>query len=532
MSSFPGLAAYFAASLLVCPVAWVLADIPHFRAAGGDDEAYNAGAYGDKPDQTYHSSDLISPRFLINTWRPEVMSNESHILISPSVANQQRSPMIFSAKDLSLVYADPNWGGGSNPKLQTFNGTEHLTIWTGKDMKGWGTGGGLILDESYNMLYNVTTNGLPTGADNHEFQLTHDGGAMLNNYHTITYNATSVGGPEDGRIQDCAFQEIDIVTGEVRFEWHATDHFELTESFGGDFHERENGWDWFHMNSLFKTLDGNYLISSRHLRTLALINGTDGSRIWQVGGMNNMFEDLSDGKATNFAYQHHARFVDESYTVDHSSAEITFYNNQVMHPSSQSPGCEKDCSRGMRIALDFDAMTVRLVHEFYHPRSVQAWAQGGYHSLPNGNALIGWGTVPAVTEFTPSGEVAMDIQFGPWSDAWDGLATSYRVYKSNFRAQPPWPPSIAAFDSVIYVSWNGATEVVSWAVSGGNDPLALQGITQVEKNGFETAIPPPSNASYFRVDALNRAGNVLASTDVVELATGTRLAGKRLPKYL
>lgn len=456
MSSFQGLAALLPALLLISPlVARVGAELS--AAEFEEIEAYNSGQLGNMPNLTYYSSPLISPSILVNTWNETAMTDATHILISPSVAGQPRSPMVFSAKDLSLVYADPV-RGGSNPQLQTFGGKEYFTFWTGTDMKGWGTGGGIILDESFDVLYNLTTQDLDTGADNHEFQLTHDGGALLNNYHAAVFDVTAVGGPPDGLIQDCAFQEVDVATGDVRFTWRATDHFDLTETFGDPYEDRENGWDWFHMNSQFKTRDGNYLISSRHLRAIALLDGATGERIWQLGGQRNSFLDLSDGRATNFAYQHHARFVDDSYT------ELTFYDNHAMHPSSPTPGCEVDCSRGVRVRLDFDAMTAELVHELYHPVGVQAWAQGGYQSLPGGGALISWGTVPALTEFTAAGEVVMDIQLGPWFGAQEGEVNTYRVYKTNWVAQPRWRPEIAVVGSVVYVSWNGATDVASWSL--------------------------------------------------------------------
>ena len=51
----------------------------------------------------------------------------------------------------------------------------------------------------------------------------------------------------------------------------------------------------------------------------------------------------------------------------------------------------------------------------------------------------------------------------------------------------------------------------------------------VPKKGFETRITPV-NASYVRVNALDRDGNRLDSTDVVEMATGQLLSDKRLHK--
>ena len=48
----PGLAALWSALLLVCPVSQVLADVVFPSQADGLKDAYNAGAYGEKPNQT------------------------------------------------------------------------------------------------------------------------------------------------------------------------------------------------------------------------------------------------------------------------------------------------------------------------------------------------------------------------------------------------------------------------------------------------------------------------------------------------
>jgi hypothetical protein len=438
----------------ICGVVQVLADLPLIT----DAVAYNSWVYGDRPNQTYYSSPLKTPRFLVNKWNKNATSYGTHIFMAPAVPDQKQSPMILSAKDLSLVYADPNWVGGTDTRMQFFDGKPYLTFWSGHDFKGHGSGGGVMVDTNYKLWKNLTTTGLGTGADSHDFSLTRDGGAIMNNYHNITTNLTSIGGPVNGSLLDCAFQEVDIETGEVRFTWKATDHFNLTESLADKYHDVEGGFDWFHMNAISKTKEGNYLISIRHLRTVALINGTDGSRIWQVGGVNNSFKDLSGGNATNFAFQHDARFTDET------ESEITLFDNHAMHITSPTAGCTRNCTRGVRLGLDYEKMEVKLISEFYHPQSVQAWAQGGYHLLPNGNALIGWGVVPAMTEFDEAGNVVMDVQIRPWNTTAGGGGPLYRVYKFDWKAEPLWEPSCAFHEGTVYASWNGATEVVYWSL--------------------------------------------------------------------
>ncbi|KAI1824250.1 Arylsulfotransferase-domain-containing protein [Xylaria intraflava] len=505
-----------ALAVAACALAGVRADVPLITDAA----AYNGWVYGDRPNQTYHSSPLVSPRFLINTWDKSATTVGSHIFIAPGMPDQGPTPMVLSSKDLSLVYADPAWNGGTDTRMQFHDGAPYLTFWSGWDQKGHGTGGGVMLDATYKLFKNLTTTGLETGADSHDFSMTSDGGAIMNNYHVIYTDLTSIGGPSNGSLLDCAFQEVDVDTGAVRFTWKATDHFNLTESLADPYADSPEGYDWFHMNAISKTVNGNYLISIRHLRTVALINGTDGSRIWQVGGVNNSFKDTSEGLATNFAFQHDARFTDDSET------EITLFDNHAMHVTSPTAGCTQDCTRAIRIALDFDAMEVRLVSQYYHPQSVQAWAQGGYQLLSNGNALVGWGVVPAISEFDAAGNVVMDIQLCPWNTTEAGGAPIYRAYKFDWVGKPLWQPSSAFVDGIVYVSWNGATEVAFWALYGGSSSVKMDLLTTVPKDGFETAIQPTQEVGFVRVDAIDTDGNVIGSSNIVDTSSGDSVGSR------
>jgi hypothetical protein len=59
----------------------------------------------------------------------------------------------------------------------------------------------------------------------------------------------------------------------------------------------------------------------------------------------------------------------------------------------------------------------------------------------------------------------------------------------------------------VYASWNGATEVARWRVSGDGVVLAT-----VPRTGFETAIRVGSQARLFTVDALDAAGDVIGAS--------------------
>jgi hypothetical protein len=70
---------------------------------------------------------------------------------------------------------------------------------------------------------------------------------------------------------------------------------------------------------------------------------------------------------------------------------------------------------------------------------------------------------------------------------------------------------------MVYVSWNGATNVASWRVLGGSSPGALTQVGTAVKRGFETAIKIPSQ-TFVAVQALDRRGNVLSTSTTLKVS--------------
>ncbi|KAF4123762.1 Arylsulfotransferase (ASST) [Geosmithia morbida] len=486
---------------------------------------YNKGdRYGPRPGMGYVSTPIRSPLFQVNTFKPRATEGNPYLFFCPAVEGQPGTIQIFRRKDLSLVYSTHGFHATGNSRMQEYDGKQYLTFWAGEPASGHGVGNGIMYDDEYQLAYNLSINTFNTMADSHEFQLTHDGGAMFSAYEAIRgYDMTPVGGPPDGVLQDSCFEEVDIATGETRFAWRASDWFSITETavpyndvedYGHPTHD--GGWDFFHINSLEKTADGNYLVVGRRLSMITLINGTSGAPIWQVGGKNNQYRDLSDGMATSFGYQHHARFVDDAQT------EIVMFDNSDLAGTQPNPGCGDRCSRGLHIKLNHEEKTAKLVRSYYHPYSVQSRAEGGAEKQPNGNLLIGWGKVPAFTEYTADGEVLLDVQTGPWSDSVVGESHVYRIYSQDWRGNPKWNPDIAARDGHIYVSWNGATEQEYWALFTGDASDSLEPTYITYRNGFETTMPILGNPRYARVAALDATGKLLGSTDRIDLETGLK----------
>jgi hypothetical protein len=93
-----------------------------------------------------------------------------------------------------------------------------------------------------------------------------------------------------------------------------------------------------------------------------------------------------------------------------------------------------------------------------------------------------------------------------------GHDLSYRATLEPWVGTPLYPPSGAARKTagktVVYASWNGATEVRSWRVLG----TGRTAVGSAPKSGFETAIPVTQGPQTFRVQALDAHGRAIGTS--------------------
>lgn len=135
-------------------------------------------------------------------------------------------------------------------------------------------------------------------------------------------------------------------------------------------------------------------------------------------------------------------------------------------------------------------------------------SQGSYQVLKNGHALQGHGAIPKIEEYDENGIVVMRARFG-----YDNIVQSYRAYRYPWVGRPSTKPDAAACLSdedgkiAVHVSWNGATDVVSWKVYSGSQLKQT-----ATRNGFETTI---------LVDGLSENDSVVVET-VGGFGDGTR----------
>jgi hypothetical protein len=156
-----------------------------------------------------------------------------------------------------------------------------------------------------------------------------------------------------------------------------------------------------------------------------------------------------------------------------------------------------------------------------------------------GSFLLGWGVSPEFTEHTSDGELVRDVQYSrldpKHSFAGSGSVSSYRVFKQSWHGYPTWPPEVAiSEDGSLWVSWNGATEVRTWAVYGsyqadalGPEPgssstdkdilMATNPMRTIPRQGFETEIKHGGNiAPFVKVAALNAEGEIIGTSQTLE----------------
>jgi hypothetical protein len=289
------------------------------------------------------------------------------------------------------------------------------------------------------------------------------------------------------------FQELDIRTGRVLFEWHSIDHVRLVESYYRVPKDPGRIYDYFHINSIDIDKDGNFIVSARNTHTIYKISRRTGKILWRLGGKRSDFWLDRDAQ---FAWQHDAR--------RRPDGALTLFDN------SAGPQVRRQ-SRGLVLRLDVKRMRASVLRNFVHRPPIVAVDQGNLQRLPNGNYFVGWGHESRFTEFGPRGTILFDGKFGR------GRVDSYRAYRLQWVGRPTRPPAVTVAGRTVYVSWNGATEVRQWELLTGARKTSLHPLRVVPKKEFETAIPAPAAPGWVVVRALDRTGRALGRSAAVRL---------------
>ncbi len=446
-------------------------------------------------EQSFRSRpDLRPPVVTVTSDSPAVEAGDE--FEAPYGGPGQAGPMILEP-DGALVWFKPlpRYTSATNFKVQEYEGKPVLTWWQGDiSVHGFGTGEDVIADSAYADVAHVRA-GNGHMADLHDFQLTPQGTALITSYFPILCNTSSVGGSSYDGLTDGVFQEIDVRTGLVMYEWTSVDHVGLAESYSpAKRSSTAYPYDFFHINSLGVNRDGSLMISSRNTWTVYDLNPASGQIQWRLGGRHSTFK-LGPGAGT--AYQHDPREL--------ADGAISIFDN------GSSPTVHAQ-SRGIVVQIDAQTGTATLLSEFVHDPKLVVESQGNVQALANGDWFVGWGQEPYFSELSPQGATLLDAHFPVHEQ-------SYRSFRFAWTGTPEHAPTFAfqpggSGAGTAYASWNGATGVTSWRLLAGASTASLKPILTVPRSGFETALTVPGGTigPDLAVQALSASGAVMASS--------------------
>lgn len=152
----------------------------------------------------------------------------------------------------------------------------------------------------------------------------------------------------------------------------------------------------------------------------------------------------------------------------------------------------------MALRTDIQPMTARTIRTYDHPTEGSAPGQGYLQLLENGNAFSAWRNQTMISEHGPDSRLLMEAQI-------ESEMRSYRSYKFEWTGYPQTPPDVYAMavqdyphplmnstrilsdmTTVVFVSWNGATEVKAWRLwQADEDGEPVHQLVRAPRNGFE-----------------------------------------------
>ncbi len=385
-----------------------------------------------------------------------------------------------------------------NLSLQSYRGKPALAWWQGLITNTGATESGeyVVVNQHYQTVARLK------GADGWKLTL-HDfivqgQDAWVTANKDIPRNLSAYGGAYNGALIDSAVQEYDLKTGRLLYSWDALTHIPLGDS---EATLPTNGfpWDAYHVNSLQLLAPGRFLVSMRDTWAAYLVSVPSGRIQWTLGGRKSNF---TFGPRAAFSWQHDVRLQ--------PGGIVTMFDDHCCQLTGGGTYVEASApSRGLVLKLDESARTATMLTQYGSGYGLESDYMGDLQPLPNGNVMIGWGSSPYITELTRSGQPVLEGKL-------PGHNLTYRATLAPWVGLPLTDPAGAARTAgghtVVYASWNGATEVASWRVLAAAPGGKLDPVASVARSGFETAVSLPASYRSFEVEALDGKGRVIGTS--------------------
>lgn len=373
-------------------------------------------------------------------------------------------------------------------------------------------GFGMILNNSYGVHRKLPLREDLGVFDIHEFNVRDDGKtALVTTYLSKEISISPYERPQENTwLQYGGFAELDVNDASVVHSWDCFTQIPLQETVHYDkFSPAEGhpGWDYVHINSVDKNDAGDYIISMRFTNTIYLVSGGDGHIIWRLCGTHNGEFDQD----FVFSKQHDAKFLE---------SEGTRHVISLMNNAADEGVNEEEISSALIVEIKTDVTphTARILRRYKRPDNSLTRLRGNSQVLPNKNMFVCWSQGGYFSEFSPEGDVLMSASYNI------PRYSNYRAYKFEFTGRPETPPdvvsSVFGSDEVnlvttIHVSWNGATDIVSWNFyAQATETTQRVFIGNVSKLDFETMFMAKGYMDWVSVDAIDREGQVLGTSEI------------------
>ena len=408
----------------------------------------------------------------------------------PLILDRELQPVWFQPVPEKIVAA--------NLSLQTYEGKPALAWWQGKVTNTGATESGeyVVVNQHYQPVARLkATDGWVLTL--HELAIRGEVAWVTANKN-IPMNLSKYGGAYNGALIDSAVQEYNIKTGKLLRNWDALEHIPLSQSQAS---LPTNGfpWDAYHVNSIDLEGSKRFLVSMRDTWGAYMVDIDSGRIEWTLGGRKSSF---TFGEGARFEWQHDVKLQ--------GASTISLYDDHCCQLTGGGSYVDPTGpSRGLVLKLNQQSGTATLAAEYVRGRKFDAAYMGDTQPLPNGNVLIGWGSEPYFSEFSPTGKLLLDAQM-PHANL------SYRTTLEQWSGQPLSKPAGAAVHgddgkTTVYASWNGATALASWRVLDVAGARA-SAVASAAKSGFETAIPISRTARSYELQALDAAGHVIGTS--------------------